>query len=239
MPPIAVPSVITEPQRYQRRHYVQADFVYDDNMNVTKKTLADTGRNQHVSSSRDEPTGPSTYRNDFKQSDSGPRALAYGPVAESYYYRSLRDGNYPNAALKQRVAQADRLAHLSSYQEACQDRMELPKIQSAKDRTGKSLYQSSYVTYGEEDTAKLSDGANPWGKTKLLYVPGTKATVRDLLHVTPPQHYTSYKSDYQQWPAFENDAGPLPAAPLSSLDACRTVVPKAFKYRRWGGWNGL
>ncbi|KAJ3167981.1 hypothetical protein HDU88_001928 [Geranomyces variabilis] len=264
MPPVAVARAFTEPRRPQRRHFVDMEYVYpyaDVPANQAERVVVETARRQHISLKSDHQTGKSTYGVDFGGEDEAGkhgvvplptrmvRPTPAVPTAESIYSRSLRDGDYVNSSIKNRQAEADRYAFVSSYQAACKDAIALPEIAAVvaaatapPQPSGKSLYQDSYP----EDQApnpKLVPGANPWGKTKLLYVPKTKGTIRDLFHADAPKGpATSYRNDYQRWPALDDVAGPPPAPvvlgprdPMSTREACRTVVPKAFKYRKWGG----
>ncbi|KAJ3152958.1 hypothetical protein HDU86_005413 [Geranomyces michiganensis] len=268
MPPVAVARVFTEPRRPQRRHFVDMEYVYpyaadDVPANPAERVVVETARRQHISLKADHKTGKSTYGVDYGGEDGSKPAVPLPPrmvrptptvpTAESMYSRSLRDGDYISSSIKNRQAEADRFAFVSSYQAACKDTVALPEIAAVvaaatapPQPSGKSLYQDSYPE-DQTPNPKLSNGANPWGKTKLLYVPKTKGTIRDLFHAERPHGpATSYRNDYQRWPALDDDAGPPPAHgatlgprdPLSTRESCRTVVPKAFKYRKWGGFSG-
>ncbi|KAI9090555.1 hypothetical protein DFS34DRAFT_637122 [Phlyctochytrium arcticum] len=79
---------------------------------------------------------------------------------------------------------------------------------------------------------------NPWGKTKLLYVPNMEgASVRNLMRWDGKEgaasKRTSYSYDYPNWPHLQIGQ----AAPVGTIQA-RPYVAKAMKYRRWGGWAG-
>ncbi|KAJ3009645.1 hypothetical protein HKX48_007815 [Thoreauomyces humboldtii] len=255
MAPVAVSRVFTEPRRPQRRHFVDMDFLYPEALaRASDLVVVETGRHQHLSLQADHATGPSTYTHDYTDAAAHappPRMVrpskpaptgAVVPSAEAMYCRSLRDGDYVAGNIRNRQIEADRIAYVSSYQEACKDRIELPDIPAGLPKpAGKSLYQESYASTSNNPNPKLASTSNPWGKTKLLYVPKSKGTIRDLFDSPPDPSQlgaagTSYRSDYQTWPVL--DDGPGPAKPMNTLAACRTVVPKAFKYRRWGGWAG-
>ncbi|RKO85848.1 hypothetical protein BDK51DRAFT_29885, partial [Blyttiomyces helicus] len=163
------------------------------------------------------------------------------------YQRSLRDGTMLKGVdISQQQLIADKMLYVSNYENSF-DPMKgpLPNVKKAKTApagTGDSLYHDSYVSPRSVNTKLLdswNDGA-PIGKTKLLYAPTIRGLgVRDLLHVEPADaaelyRRTSYRTDYLICPPIE--IGPIP--PMTSLSSVRTVEPKAFKYRRWGGWAG-
>ncbi|KAJ3056547.1 hypothetical protein HK097_006180 [Rhizophlyctis rosea] len=111
--------------------------------------------------------------------------------------------------------------------------------------TGLSLYQNSFLNPKIVNGNLLEKGVSAYGKSKLLYVPREPGTgVRDLLHIeNSPKTYsrTSYKTDYMLCPPIESlieQQQQGPALPMTNPSSLRTVVPKAFKYRRWGGWAG-
>ncbi|KAI8903046.1 hypothetical protein DFJ77DRAFT_482153, partial [Powellomyces hirtus] len=233
--------------------------------------VVQTGRRHPISVKQDHETGVSTYAVDYAASThdttkpdleraalpprmTRPRGGA-ASSGEAMYARSLRDGAYADAhhhlrALQKAAAQS---AYVSSYQAACRDAAELelelalPDIVAprlAATPPPKSLYQASFADAGTAHAAAAAWGGrtNAWGKTKALYVPKSKGTIRDVLSsfgatTTSPTAggVTSYQSDFQQWPVFDSDPGPpRPREPMSTRAACRTVVPRAFKYRRWG-----
>ncbi|KAJ3029818.1 hypothetical protein HDV00_009430 [Rhizophlyctis rosea] len=110
--------------------------------------------------------------------------------------------------------------------------------------TGLSLYQNSFLDPKAINGNLLDKGVSVYGKSKLLYVPKEPGTnVRDLLHIeNHPKIYsrTSYRTDYMLCPPIESliEQQSGPALPMTNAASLRTVVPKAFKYRRWGGWQG-